>query len=30
MISRQVNLEHRKNLAEKLAGVQENKDVDWQ
>jgi len=29
MISRQINLEHRKNLAEKLAGVQENNDVDW-
>lgn len=29
MISRQVNLEHHKNLAEKLAGVKENKDVDW-
>ncbi|OLN30947.1 4-hydroxyphenylacetate 3-hydroxylase family protein [Desulfosporosinus metallidurans] len=30
MISRLVNLAHRKNLAEKLSGVQENKDVDWQ
>lgn len=30
MISRQVNLEHRKNLAEKLAGIQDNQDVDWQ
>ncbi len=30
MISRLINLAHRKNLAEKLAGVQENKDVDWQ
>ncbi|SHI09394.1 4-hydroxyphenylacetate 3-hydroxylase family protein [Desulfosporosinus lacus] len=30
MISRLINLAHRKNLAEKLAGVQENIDVDWQ
>lgn len=29
MISRLINLEHRKNLAEKLCGVRENTDVDW-
>jgi 4-hydroxybutyryl-CoA dehydratase/vinylacetyl-CoA-Delta-isomerase len=29
MISRLVNLQHRKNLAERLCGVQENNDVDW-
>lgn len=29
MISRLVDLEHRKELAEKLCGVQENPDVDW-
>lgn len=30
MISRMVNLAQRKNLAERLAGVQKNTDVDWQ
>ncbi|SDI13545.1 4-hydroxyphenylacetate 3-hydroxylase family protein [Desulfosporosinus hippei] len=30
MISRMINLAHRKNLAERLAGVQKNTDVDWQ
>ena len=29
MIARQVDLEHRKELAEKLCGVKENLDVDW-
>ncbi len=29
MISRLINLAYRKNLAEQLSGVQENKDVDW-
>lgn len=29
MIARQVDLEHRKELAEKLSGVKENTDVDW-
>lgn len=29
MISRLINLEQRCELAEKLAGVQENQDVDW-
>ena len=29
MISRLVDLEHRKDLAEKLCGIQENTDIDW-
>lgn len=29
MITRLVDLEHRKELAEKLCGVKENSDVDW-
>jgi len=29
MITRLVDLEHRKELAEKLCGVKENTDVDW-
>jgi 4-hydroxybutyryl-CoA dehydratase/vinylacetyl-CoA-Delta-isomerase len=29
MITRLVDLEHRKELAEKLCGVKENNDVDW-
>ncbi|MGI6428223.1 MAG: 4-hydroxyphenylacetate 3-hydroxylase family protein [Syntrophomonadaceae bacterium] len=30
MISRLVDLEHRKELAEKLCGVKENPDIDWE
>ncbi len=30
MIARLVDLEHRKELAEKLCGIQENSDIDWQ
>jgi 4-hydroxybutyryl-CoA dehydratase/vinylacetyl-CoA-Delta-isomerase len=29
MISRQENLDHYKELAEKLCGIKENSDVDW-
>ncbi len=30
MITRLIDLEHRKELAEKLCGVKENNDVDWE
>ncbi len=30
MIARLVDLEHRKELAEKLCGVKENPDIDWE
>lgn len=29
MISRLIDLQHRKDLAEKLCGIQENHDIDW-
>jgi 4-hydroxybutyryl-CoA dehydratase/vinylacetyl-CoA-Delta-isomerase len=30
MIARLVDLEHRKELAERLCGVKENPDIDWE
>jgi 4-hydroxybutyryl-CoA dehydratase/vinylacetyl-CoA-Delta-isomerase len=29
MITRLINLEHRKELAETLCGIRENPDIDW-